>query len=111
VFDVKFAIYGEEPRSWDKVWRGNPLTEKINLDYSVNLPGDRDTPEPALVSASEIVSHDEDYEDSRWKSVTLSPNEIKRVDSVTGEFIYATDDGIVVKLSRQKQQNYNWLAF
>jgi hypothetical protein len=43
--------------------------------------------------------------------VSLSPNDIKRVDSVTGEFVYATDDGIVVKLSRQKQQNYNWLAF
>lgn len=96
-FDVKITCCGVESKSYDKSWRGNPLTEKVHLDYK---------------SDEETLIEDPDEDDeisTAWKSVELSPNDIKRVNSAAGEFIYV-EEGTVIVLTRRKEQSYNWMA-
>jgi hypothetical protein len=61
---------------------------------------------PRLVGSD--LDDDFDHENDYTK---LTPNDIKRVDNVTGEFTYANDAGVLVTLKRQRAQSYNWLAF
>ncbi len=107
VFDVSIAVLGQAPKNWDKKWRGNPLTDKVHVDYWMKTESND---APRLV-ASEEIRADFDDEDDDHHGVIFTPNDIKRVDNTTGEFIYANDRGVVVTLKREKTQSYNWLAF
>ncbi len=107
VFDVTVNILGVQPKNWDKKWRGNPLTEKVNVEYWMKSAGDD---MPMLVGSMEDMVDTED-ENGDWHSVVFTPNDIKRVDNVTGEFIYSNDKGVLVTLKREKATNYNWMAF
>jgi SpoVK/Ycf46/Vps4 family AAA+-type ATPase len=110
-FDIKVSVLGVEPKNWDKKWRGNPLTDKFSVDYWMKSDGDDS---PRLVAADEDdldVPSLESDDDGDWHSVHFTPNDIKRVDNTTGEFIYANNEGVVVSLKREKVQSYNWLAF
>ena len=75
------------PKRWDKKWRGNPLTDKINIDFWMKSEGDDS---PQLVAASDSDYGDipslESDDDGDWHSVHFTPNDIKRVDNTTGEF-------------------------
>jgi hypothetical protein len=103
-FDVVVSVLGVTPGYWDKKWRGNPMTDTINIDYTMENKG---SDEPVALSDDIIGCDDE----SDYKNVRFTPNEIKRVDANTGEFIYSNDSGVLLVLKREKQQNYNWMAF
>ena len=107
-FDVGVLVLGKEPKRWDKKWRGNPLTDKVSLDIWMLSDGDDI---PRLVASDELEAVCDSDDDGDWQSVSFTPNDIKRVDNVTGEFVYANNDGVVITLKREKTQSYNWLAF
>ena len=108
VFDVSVSVLGIQPKNWDKKWRGNPLTEKVNIEYWMKSDGDDDAP-ALLASVEDLIEQNDD--DNDWHNAVFTPNDIKRVDNVTGEFIYANDEGVLVTLKREKAQSYNWMAF
>ena len=111
-FDVVVSVLGKTPKRWDKKWRGNPLTDKMNIDFWMMSEGDDS---PQLVAASDSDYGDipslESDDEGDWHSVHFTPNDIKRVDNTTGEFIYANNDGVVVTLKRERTTSYNWMAF
>jgi hypothetical protein len=106
MFDLTVNVYGQAPKNWEKKWRGNPLTDVVNVEFWMKSTDGI----PALAVASDMMDNEVD-EDGDWHNVRFTPNDIKRVDNVTGEFTYANNDGVVVTLKRERTQSYNWLAF
>lgn len=102
-FDVVMSVLGVTPSFWDNKWRGNPMTDTIHIDYTM-VDGKSKQDEDCLVAR-------EPDDDSEYQGLKFTPNDIKRVDANTGEFIYTNDSGVLVVLKREKQQNYNWMAF
>jgi hypothetical protein len=77
-------------------WHGNPLTQRLSLDYK-NL-----NPEAA----------DEDGEvDYDWECCRFGPEDLKQVDAGSGKFIFINDLGDRVTLSKVKERSYHWDAF
>ena len=107
IFDVTVTVLGVVPSFFEKVWRGNPMTDKVHIEYTMteeNLTQMSTAPRLVGSDLDDDFDHENDY-------TKLTPNDIKRVDNVTGEFTYANDAGVLVTLKRQRAQSYNWLAF
>jgi gluconate kinase len=91
-FDIQLFVNGKEldsRNSVDKVWRGNPLTAAIHIEWD---------PEP-------------DNDDSVWITSVFTPANIKKVDAQEGRFTYSNDRNDVLVLTRQKETYYNYLAY
>jgi hypothetical protein len=107
IFDVTVTVLGVVPSFFEKVWRGNPMTDKVHIEYTMTEEKQSQADIAPRIVGSDLdddFDHESDY-------TKLTPNDIKRVDNVTGEFTYANDTGVVVTLKRQRAQSYNWLAF
>jgi ATPase family associated with various cellular activities (AAA) len=78
-------IINNEIKDTEKLWTGNPLTGHFDIDYK---------------------EKDEDDEEE-WKTVTLSTNDLKKVDSDKGTFLFEIENGFV-KLTRSKKEDINW---
>jgi hypothetical protein len=77
-------------------WHGNPLTQRLSLDYK--------NPNPEAV--------DEDGEvDFDWECARFGPEDLKQVDAGSGKFIFINDLGDRVTLSKVKERSYHWDAF
>ena len=68
----------------DKQWVGNPLMGDFSIDYVTGLDDDGDP---------------------NWDDIHISPNNLVKVDSNEGTFVFKVENG-TVKLSREKPKTY-----
>jgi hypothetical protein len=68
----------------DKQWVGNPLMGDFSIDYVTGLDDDGDP---------------------NWDDIHISPNNLIKVDSNEGTFVFKVENG-TVKLSREKPKTY-----
>jgi hypothetical protein len=85
------------------VWTGNPLTNRVSIDYKVFE--DAKTGEPALSGGGmEILETD-----WNWEDVRFGQEDLKQIDPTTGKFVFINEDGDRVTLNRVKEKYYNYM--
>ena len=92
-FDVQLFTTGKQIEGdflCDKVWRGNPLSNAVSIEWDSDPKGDSHT---------------------TYSTCSFTPSQLKHVDAVEGRFRYQNESGDVLVLTRQKAQQYNYLAF
>lgn len=77
-------------------WVGNPLTQRIGLDYK-------------KFDMSAI--DEEGNPDYDWESCRFGQEDLKQIDSTNGKFIFINELGDRVTLSRVRERSYHWDAF
>ena len=93
-FSVTLHVKGNEVESKQLArneWHGNPLSERINIDYRV---------------PSEIEDEDDSWEDSDFVNTDL-----KQVDPQTNKFIFVNDAGDRLVLTKVKERTFHYDAF
>jgi hypothetical protein len=70
-------------------WQGNPLSNRISLDYKVE-------------------KEDEDWD---WECCNFENTDLKEIDPTSGKFIFINDFGDKVVLSRVKERKFHFDAF
>jgi hypothetical protein len=75
-------------------WQGNPLINRISLDYKVI---DKDE-----------VTGDEDW---NWESCRFTNEDLKQIDANTGKFVFINELGDRATLSRVKEKSFHYDAF
>jgi hypothetical protein len=77
-------------------WVGNPLTQRVSLDYK---------------------SYDDDAVDENgnrdwdWETCRFGNEDLKQIDPQAGKFIFINEMGDRVTLSKIKERNFHWDAF
>lgn len=95
-FDVSLVVNNREIPTNEletKVWHGNPLIGSIHIEYDTDPDG---------LSADDAVN--------TWNTKFFTPNDMKKVSAEKGIFSYANAAGDVLLLTRQKTQQFNYLA-
>jgi hypothetical protein len=72
-----------------KEWHGNPLSNRISLDYKVD-------------------GEDGDFD---WECCNFASTDLKEIDPTNGKFIFINDFGDKVVLSRIKERQFHYDAF
>jgi hypothetical protein len=83
------------------VWVGNPLTNRISIDYKVFE--DANTGEPALDGLASIEA------DWNWEDAKFTQEDLKQIDATAGKFVFINADGDRVTLNRVKEKYYNYM--
>jgi hypothetical protein len=83
------------------VWTGNPLTNRISIDYKVF----EDVKSDAAVSDS-LASIDADWD---WEDAKFTQEDLKQIDATAGKFVFINADGDRVTLNRVKEKYYNYM--
>jgi hypothetical protein len=95
-FDVSLVVNNREIPANEletKVWHGNPLIGSIHIEYDTDPDG-----------------LNEDDTVNTWFTKFFTPNDMKKVSAEKGIFSYANAAGDVLLLTRQKTQQFNYLA-
>jgi hypothetical protein len=76
-------------------WVGNPLTQRVALDYKVydDEPGE------------------DGNRDWDWETCRFGNEDLKQIDPQAGKFIFINDLGDRVTLAKVKERNFHWDAF
>lgn len=82
-------------------WHGNPLTNRISLDY-------KKFEATAKSTGDGEISIDDDWE---WESCRFGQEDLKQIDSNSGKFIFINEDGDRATLTKVKEKSYHWDAF
>lgn len=85
----------------DTEWCGNPLTQKVSIDYKV-----WDT-EPAIESDGPATI-DRDFD---WECAQFVGQDLKQVDAQNGKFVFMNESGDRCVLQKVKERGYHWDAF
>jgi hypothetical protein len=80
------------------VWTGNPLTNRICIDYKVF--------EDKKSSTDGLDVTEEDY---IWEGIYFDQGDLRQVDPQAGKFIFINEDGDRVTLNRVKEKHYNYM--
>jgi hypothetical protein len=83
------------------IWTGNPLTNRISIDYKVFE--DAKTAEPALDGLASIET------DWNWEDARFGQEDLKQIDATAGKFVFINADGDRVTLNRVKEKYYNYM--
>jgi hypothetical protein len=83
------------------VWAGNPLTNRISIDYKVFE--DAKSAEPALDGLASIEA------DWNWEDARFGQEDLKQIDPTAGKFVFINEDGDRVTLNRVKEKYYNYM--
>jgi hypothetical protein len=75
-------------------WQGNPLINRISLDYKV-------------IEKDEVTG-DEDW---NWESCRFTNEDLKQIDANTGKFVFINELGDRATLSRVKEKSFHYDAF
>jgi hypothetical protein len=75
-------------------WQGNPLINRISLDYKV-------------IEKDEVTG-DEDW---NWESCRFTNEDLKQIDPNSGKFIFINEMGDRATLSRIKEKSFHYDAF
>jgi hypothetical protein len=84
------------------IWTGNPLTNRVSIDYKVYE--DAKTGEPALNGLDAVADLDWNWEDARF-----TQEDLKQIDPQSGKFVFINEDGDRVTLNRVKEKYYNYM--
>lgn len=77
-----------------EVWSGNPLINRISIDYKVF--------DDAPVEAGE----DRDW---NWEDARFGQEDLKQIDASAGKFVFINSDGDRMTLNRVKEKYYNYM--
>jgi hypothetical protein len=75
-------------------WNGNPLSNKIVLDYK-NYSGSDD-------------GEDSDWD---WETCRFDQGDLKQIDSQNGKFVFINKEGDRITLAKVREKTYHWDAF
>jgi hypothetical protein len=75
-------------------WQGNPLINRISLDYKV-------------IEKDEVTG-DEDW---NWESCRFTNEDLKQIDANTGKFVFINEMGDRATLSKVKEKSFHYDAF
>ena len=75
-------------------WQGNPLINRISLDYKV-------------IEKDEVTG-DEDW---NWESCRFTNEDLKQIDANTGKFVFINELGDRATLSKVKEKSFHYDAF
>ncbi len=97
-YKVKLLINGEEigETSFDeKEWHGNPLNNRVRVNYK------------------NVYDKDEDGDEVwDWEGLTFEPNQLKKIDDNGNKYVFTNSDGQTLVLTKIKEQSYRyWDAF
>jgi hypothetical protein len=81
------------------VWAGNPLTNRISIDYKVY----EDVP-LGKVAESDVSEAEWNWEDARF-----GQEDLKQIDAGAGKFVFINHNGDRVTLNRVKEKYYNYM--
>jgi hypothetical protein len=84
-----------------EVWTGNPLTNRVSIDYKVFE--DAKSAEPALDGLASIET------DWNWEDARFGQEDLKQIDATAGKFVFINEDGDRVTLNRIKEKYYNYM--
>jgi hypothetical protein len=76
-----------------EVWSGNPLTNRVTIDYKVY----EDTP----------VAEGEDR-DWNWEDTRFTQEDLKQIDPTAGKFVFVNAAGDRVTLNRVKEKQFHY---
>jgi hypothetical protein len=76
-------------------WSGNPLVNRISLDYKVYEDATADITEP----------------DWEWESCRFSNEDLKQIDANSGKFVFINELGDRATLSKVKEKTFHFDAF
>jgi hypothetical protein len=77
-------------------WVGNPLTQRIGLDYKVY---------------NEDALDENGKADFDWESCRFSNEDLKQIDANSGKFVFINEMGDRVTLSKVKEKSFHYDAF
>ena len=104
-FSVELAIEGVPLDKGDlnrTEWKGNPLQSVIQINY-------KDYDDNSMGIESSDVDDEDPWE---WGDVKFSPQDLKKIDSQNGKFIFVDKDNNVLTLTKvQEKVNYYYDAF
>jgi hypothetical protein len=83
------------------IWTGNPLTNRVSIDYKVYE--DAKTAEPALDGLASIEV------DWNWEDARFTQEDLKQIDPTAGKFVFINEEGDRVTLNRVKEKHYNYM--
>lgn len=92
-FKVELIVNGKvipEDSLETKEWQGNPLGNKLSLDYKGPTDDDGDW---------------------NWESCRFTQTDLKQIDPSSGKFVFANEYGYKVTLSRVKEKTFDYFAF
>jgi hypothetical protein len=76
------------------VWTGNPLTNRVNIDYKVFEDAKPDT--------------DPFEADWNWEGARFGQEDLKQIDPTAGKFVFINADGDRVTLNRVKEKHFHY---
>jgi hypothetical protein len=100
-YEVKVILDGEELDEKileTKHWEGNPLQNKINIDYRAY---DEDTNKTSANGLE--IAHDFD-----WERLYFTQTDLKKIDPATGKFVFTNIEGQTLTLTKVKEKQYNY---
>jgi len=83
----------EEDKVEQDIWTGNPLTNRISIDYKV-FEDEKD-------SDSDDVWN--------WEDARFTQEDLKQIDPQAGKFVFINADGDRVTLNRVKEKYFNYM--
>lgn len=81
-------------------WTGNPLTNRISIDYKVF---EEATPSTVANDGLEVVEADWNWEDARF-----TQEDLKQIDPQAGKFVFVNANGDRVVLDRVKEKTFHY---
>jgi hypothetical protein len=79
----------------DSEWVGNPLTQNVSIDYKVY----------------DEVPTEDGKPDWEWENCRFDNTNLKQVDAQNGKFVFMSEEGNRVVLSKVKERQFHWDAF
>jgi hypothetical protein len=83
------------------VWTGNPLTNRISIDYKVF-----EDVKPDVTATDGLASIEADWD---WEDAKFTQADLKQIDPQAGKFVFINADGDRVSLDRVKEKMYNYM--
>jgi hypothetical protein len=80
------------------VWVGNPLTNRISIDYKVYEKAKPDGTDTDVFEA-----------DWNWEDAKFTQEDLKQIDPHAGKFVFVNSDGDRVMLDRIKEKFHNYM--
>ena len=101
-YKVEVALNGVPLEATDlnkQEWKGNPLQSTVQINYK----------EYENNTFGAIASEDNEWE---WGDLRFTPQELKKIDSDGGKFIFVDDEGNALTLTKiVEKQTYYYDAF
>jgi len=95
-YKVSLQVKGldiEQDKVEQEVWVGNPLTNRVSIDYKAYSGKDDEDGDP----------------DWNWETARFDQGDLKQIDPQSGKFVFMNEDGGRITLDRVKEKYYNYM--